>query len=77
MSASYAKPRIEGTFEMFFSLPHAVAEVPNLAYWKHPFTFLCSARELIEYIVLDVELLGPTRGKARKSLGLAPLFVLW
>ena len=56
-----------------FFLSNPVAEVPNLAYWKQPFTSLCSARELIEYIILDVELLGPTRGKVRQSRAIFPL----
>ncbi|KAJ1927746.1 ribosome-binding protein [Tieghemiomyces parasiticus] len=39
------------------------AEVQNSLYWRTPFTTLLTSRELIEYYVFDVELLGPASGK--------------
>lgn len=33
-------------------------------YWRSPFTTLCSSKDQVEFTVLDVEPLGPTRGKA-------------
>jgi len=41
---------------------HAV-ELTSTVYWRAPFPALCSTNTLTEYVVLDVELLGPTRGK--------------
>lgn len=40
-----------------------VADVMSGAYWRGPFTSICAAQDLTEFVVLDVEPLGPTRGK--------------
>ncbi|KAJ1975633.1 ribosome-binding protein [Dimargaris xerosporica] len=39
------------------------AEIQSAAYWNSPFSPLMNSRELTEFYVLDVEPLGPTRGK--------------
>lgn len=40
-----------------------VAEISNQVFWREPFHALANVTELTEYYVLDVEPLGPTRGK--------------
>ncbi|KCV70029.1 nonsense-mediated mRNA decay protein 3 [Fonticula alba] len=40
-----------------------IAEMSAASYWRSPFTTLCNIKSLTEYIVLDVEPLGPVRGK--------------
>jgi nonsense-mediated mRNA decay protein 3 len=40
-----------------------VAEISNQVFWREPFPALAHVSELTEYYVLDVEPLGPTRGK--------------
>ena len=40
-----------------------VCEFTSQSYWRAPFPSLCSSKELVEYVVLDVEAMGPTRGK--------------
>lgn len=39
------------------------AEITAPAYWRQPFAQLADVLELVEFQVLDVEILGPTRGK--------------
>lgn len=41
------------------------SDVSNDNYWRTPFRSLCSYKQLTEFVVLNVELLGPTRGKVR------------
>ncbi|KAI9320738.1 NMD3 family-domain-containing protein [Dichotomocladium elegans] len=40
-----------------------VADISTNIYWRTPFNSLASAKSLTEYCVLDVEPLGPVRGK--------------
>ena len=42
-----------------------VVEVSTPVYWRYAFASLCSTSDLVEFTVLDVETLGPTRGKVR------------
>lgn len=44
------------------------SDVSNDNYWRTPFRSLCSYKQLTEFVVLNVELLGPTRGKVRCAL---------
>ncbi|KAJ9658077.1 ribosome-binding protein [Neophaeococcomyces mojaviensis] len=39
------------------------ADVPTNIYWRAPFTNLADVKELVEFIVLDIEPVGPTNGK--------------
>ncbi|CAO3671366.1 unnamed protein product [Umbelopsis ramanniana] len=39
------------------------ADISSNVYWRVPFTSLASMKNMIEYYVLDVEPLGPVRGK--------------
>lgn len=39
------------------------ADIGSPIYWRAPFTALAEAPDLVEFIVLDCEPLGPTRGK--------------
>ncbi|RYP65155.1 hypothetical protein DL771_008433 [Monosporascus sp. 5C6A] len=39
------------------------ADISSPIYWRAPFTALAEAPDLVEFIVLDCEPLGPTRGK--------------
>lgn len=32
-------------------------------YWRHPFRPLATAKQLVEYVVLDIQLLGPASQK--------------
>ncbi|KAG9306967.1 hypothetical protein G9A89_000881 [Geosiphon pyriformis] len=41
----------------------AVGDIPTTVFWRIPFTSLATPKELTEYYVLDVEPLGPVRGK--------------
>ncbi|RIB12914.1 NMD3 family-domain-containing protein [Gigaspora rosea] len=41
----------------------AVSEISTSVYWRQPFNSLATTKNLVEYYVLDVEPLGPTRGK--------------
>ncbi|KAL1917102.1 uncharacterized protein VTP21DRAFT_5300 [Calcarisporiella thermophila] len=41
----------------------ASADISNQVFWRSPFNSLASVPELIQFDVLDVEMLGPTRGK--------------
>jgi len=41
----------------------AVSEITPSTYWRNSFTSLSTVKNLVEYYVLDVEPLGPTRGK--------------
>jgi nonsense-mediated mRNA decay protein 3 len=38
-------------------------EISTAVYWRGPFASLADAQDLVEFIVMDVEPLGPTRGK--------------
>ena len=38
-------------------------EVSTPLYWRFAFPSLCTFGDLVQFTVLDVELLGPTRGK--------------
>lgn len=40
-----------------------IAEISNQVYWRDPFPSLANVTELTEYFILNVEPLGPTRGK--------------
>lgn len=40
-----------------------VAEISNQVYWRDPFPALANVTELTEYVVLNVEPIGATRGK--------------
>lgn len=33
------------------------------AYWRAPYTPMLGSRQLVEFVVLDIELLGPAHGK--------------
>ncbi|ANB15784.1 ribosome-binding protein NMD3 [Sugiyamaella lignohabitans] len=39
------------------------ADISSAVYWREPFLSLSEGSQLIEFIVLDIEPLGPTRGK--------------
>jgi len=39
------------------------ADVPTAIYWRAPFTNLADVKELVEFIVLDIEPLGPSNGR--------------
>lgn len=39
------------------------ADVPTAIYWRAPFTNLADVKELVEFIVLDIEPLGPVNGR--------------
>lgn len=39
------------------------AELPGGVYWRHPFLSLATASQLVEFVVLDSEPLGPMRGR--------------
>ncbi|KAL7416493.1 putative NMD3-nonsense-mediated mRNA decay protein [Mrakia frigida] len=41
---------------------HSV-DLPSTVYWRDPFPTLAAASDLIEFLILDVEPTGPTRGK--------------
>ncbi|CAI2180000.1 2642_t:CDS:2 [Funneliformis geosporum] len=41
----------------------AVTEITTSTYWRTPFTSLSTTKTLVEYYILDVEPLGPKRGK--------------
>lgn len=40
-----------------------IADIPTAIYWRAPFTNLADVRELVEFIVLDIEPLGPSKGR--------------
>jgi nonsense-mediated mRNA decay protein 3 len=40
-----------------------VADVSAPVYWRSPFTSLADVQELTEFVVMDIEPLGPTRGR--------------
>jgi len=40
-----------------------VADVQTSVYWRAPFSSLADVQELVEFIVLDIEPLGPTHGR--------------
>ncbi|KAF8534053.1 NMD3 family-domain-containing protein [Trichophaea hybrida] len=40
-----------------------VAEISNQVFWRGPFASLANVSELTEYFILNVEPIGPTRGK--------------
>jgi nonsense-mediated mRNA decay protein 3 len=40
-----------------------VAEISNQVFWREPFLSLANVSELTEYFILNVEPVGPTRGK--------------
>ncbi|KAK5939240.1 ribosome-binding protein [Knufia obscura] len=39
------------------------AEIPSAIYWRAPFTNLADVKELVEFVVLDIEPLGPDNGR--------------
>ena len=39
------------------------AEVPTSIYWRSPFVSLADVQELVEFVVLDIEPLGPEKGR--------------
>ena len=45
-----------------------VADVPTAIYWRAPFTNLADVKELVEFVVLDIEPLGPTTNGGRFAL---------
>lgn len=40
-----------------------VADIQTQIYWRSPFASLADVQELVEFVVLDIEPLGPTHGK--------------
>ena len=57
-------PRLRASFEgMHTRSSLQIAEISNQVYWRDPFPALANVTELTEYYILDVEPLGPTRGK--------------
>lgn len=40
-----------------------IADVPAPIYWRAPFSNLADIQELVEFIVMDIEPLGPERGR--------------
>ncbi|KAI9679302.1 MAG: hypothetical protein M1817_005322 [Caeruleum heppii] len=45
--------------------PHTLqtAEIPTAIYWRAPFTSLADVQSLVEYVIMDIELLGPSKGR--------------
>jgi nonsense-mediated mRNA decay protein 3 len=41
------------------------AEIPSAVYWREkiPFTALADSKDLVEFVVLDIEPVGPTKGR--------------
>jgi nonsense-mediated mRNA decay protein 3 len=39
------------------------ADVSTPVYWRAPFTSLADVQELVEFVVMDIEPLGPTKGR--------------
>ncbi|OZJ04343.1 hypothetical protein BZG36_02381 [Bifiguratus adelaidae] len=55
--------RVSNTLQLMDVNTLNVADIQTTAYWRTPFNSLASAKELTEYYVLDVEPVGPTRGR--------------
>ena len=55
--------RIGNSVHLLDPMTLHVTDVTAPTYWRAPFETLATVGELVEYIVLDIEPLGPTRGK--------------
>lgn len=55
--------RVSSLVHVVDPLTLQIAELPATRYWRESPSVLCSRKQLITYIVLDVSLLGPVRGK--------------
>ncbi|KAI5818753.1 NMD3 family-domain-containing protein [Pyronema omphalodes] len=55
--------RVGATLHLMDPNTLQVAEIANQVYWRSPFSSLANVSELTEYCVLNVEPLGPQRGK--------------
>lgn len=48
------------------TLRHVQLDAP--AYWRNPFNAMLSSRSLVEYVVLDIEPIGPVSGNGKWML---------
>lgn len=46
-----------------------MAEIQNIAFWKHPFEAICNPNQMIEYIVMDIEILQQSEKKSFPGQG--------
>lgn len=54
---------------VFFVFFRTVAEVSSSLFWRHPFTSICNPPQLIEFTVMDMEVLPPKDLKRFKGQG--------
>ncbi|ODV90810.1 hypothetical protein CANCADRAFT_111251 [Tortispora caseinolytica NRRL Y-17796] len=55
--------KISNTVRVIDPISLQIADVSTNVYWRTPFVSLCDATSLVEFMVLDIELTGPTNGK--------------
>ncbi|KAK9863784.1 hypothetical protein WJX84_009015 [Apatococcus fuscideae] len=55
--------RVTGALHLLDLTTLRVAQVDANSYWRAPYTPMLGSRQLVEFVVLDIELLGPTHGK--------------
>lgn len=54
---------VTGSVHLVDPITLRVAHVDSNAYFRAPYTAMMNAKQLIEYVILDTELVGPTQGK--------------
>ena len=55
--------RVGTTIQLLDPNTLQTADLPSTIYWRSAFTPLADVQELTEFIIMDIELLGPTRGR--------------
>ena len=55
--------RVGNTLQLLDPNTLNYGDINTTVYWRAPFTALASVKSMIEFVVLDVEPLGPVRGK--------------
>ncbi|KAG4222225.1 hypothetical protein PC116_g29300, partial [Phytophthora cactorum] len=55
--------RAAPAFNVSVHIPFLPADIVSPVYWRTPFPALADAQDLVEFIVMDCEPIGPTRGK--------------
>lgn len=42
---------------IFYDIVFLVAELSSTVYWRTPFNAICNPKQLVEYIVMDIEVI--------------------
>lgn len=55
--------RVSSALTLMDPLTLRQSQIEGSVFWRHPFPSMIQQKQLVQYVVLDIELLGPTSGK--------------